>query len=135
MKGDRGELVTTPVVQDGVVGEIEDRVGSELLEGLGEQPGGVRTLPDGDPRHLVQPPGRQLLPASRHDGPGKLRPPVPEAPESSLYHRGIVLTIDHDHVSDGSLQRGREGYGNGVGGNRIAPIVQGGVRCSVATAR
>ncbi|MGH2808816.1 MAG: hypothetical protein ACRDKT_16240, partial [Actinomycetota bacterium] len=92
--------MTAPVIQNGLVGVVEDRFGLEIEDRLVEHVPRALAGTDLDIAVGLDTFGGELLAAPDEHGRGDVVTGRREIGESRLYDRWIVLAVDDDQVSD-----------------------------------
>ena len=99
-QGDRRHLMTAPVVEHGLVGEIDDHLGLQLVNGLGQSRPGVGGGAHLGPSDRGQALGPELLGATGHYRPQYLVAGSPVRLKGPFHHGGIVLSVDYYNAAN-----------------------------------
>jgi hypothetical protein len=92
--------VTPPVVENGLVGQVDDGFGLVSLDGVGEDDPGIVPRHDRDAPDLVQRIVGQLLLAAGQHGTGHVVTARPELAQGGSDHIRIVLSVYDGDVTD-----------------------------------
>jgi hypothetical protein len=95
--------MATSIVEHGLVGVIEDRVGLQLEDGFVEDVACALAGANVNVSISLDALGGQLLAASHQNRSGDVVPVRGELSQSGLNYGRIVLAVDDDQVADGGL--------------------------------
>lgn len=92
--------MAAPVVQDGLVREVQHGVGRELAKGPVEHDPRIGAGPDRDGAQGLETAARQLLLPARENGARDRVTPRLQGGQRSLDNRWVVLTVDDGEIAD-----------------------------------
>jgi hypothetical protein len=95
--------VPTPVVEDGLVGEIDHHVRGDVLENLVERRRGIASRADLDASVADVALSGELLPAPGEQGPDDVVAVRAQLGEGGFDYRWIVLAVDYDNRANRGL--------------------------------